>query len=191
MNRYVADNEPETKTYYFVIPLEYEENHLATHFLWAFEIYSDANASEEVHNKSAAFDKFVSSVAPITLTRFDMEYYEDVGGFHSRRESGPAGIVYRTWIRTTPGHRPAVCEAFVNLARDREVNQPDTLTFLVLKNRDNHTDLMVLQRFTTKNAWKEDMKSETCTRVFSGLKDCVAQLDRRGFLETRNNFFTR
>lgn len=191
MSRCVIENEPATLSYYFVAPMEYEQNLSDAHFLWAFEMYETAADLDQVHNNSAAMARLVENVSPIMLTGFDMQRCEVTGGFQARGGPEPAGIVYRTWIKAVPGHRGDILASLQSAAEKANATEPGTLSYLIVCSLGNDSHVCVLQRFRDRSAWLDHMKGDLNTETFINLREKVASIDRRGFVETPNNFFIR
>ncbi|KAF2663993.1 hypothetical protein BT63DRAFT_461110 [Microthyrium microscopicum] len=185
---YVKADEPTTKTYYFGIPFDYAHNYSDTNLMFAFEIYADNSALNDIHLTSPAMQKFLPHVLPTMSTGLDLMHYSPAGGFlDAPGDLSECEIMTDTRIWCVDAvSRSSVVAKLDNVAGKAASG---VYTFLVAASLDDETEVRILSRFRDRMAMEEQERA--MVGFWQGSKGEVRRMESRGYLPNGKGWLHR
>ncbi|KAG7149543.1 hypothetical protein HYQ46_001546 [Verticillium longisporum] len=187
---HVSQNEPNTYSYYFGIPLEYAAEPSRTDYMFAFEMYGTRDDLYETHLKSEPMTQaFLPSALPLMTTGLDLVHYGVVGGFLDIfGDKAECGIMRDIQIRCIDeAARQKLLDALKMVCRSVEVAQRqegmgEILTFLGLKSLDNDVGDRIYARYKGRSAMEAWQRSDIVQGFWRVVKENVADMTFRAYV---------
>ncbi|CRK45193.1 hypothetical protein BN1723_006494 [Verticillium longisporum] len=187
---HVFQNEPNTYSYYFGIPLEYAAEPSRTDYMFAFEMYDTRDDLYETHLKSEPMTQaFLPSALPLMTTGLDLVHYGVVGGFLDIfGDKAECGIMQDIQIRCIDeAARQKLLDALKMVCRSVEVAQRqegmgEILTFLGLKSLDNDVGDRIYARYKGRSAMEAWQRSDLVQGFWRVVKGNVADMTSRAYV---------
>ncbi|CAM1505040.1 Fc.00g106770.m01.CDS01 [Cosmosporella sp. VM-42] len=185
---YVFENEPNTLTYYFGIPLEHAANPSRTDNMLAFEAYRSRDDLYNTHLKSEVMTTtFLPNAGPAMTTGLDLTHFRAVGGFlDTSGQRTECGLMHDTQIQCVDAAaRAEVVGALRMLCAMVEARQGDgkgeVLTFLGMKSEDDETGVRIFARYKSREVYEEWVRGGLMLRFWEAVKPCVANMNGRAY----------
>ncbi|KAF7556789.1 hypothetical protein G7Z17_g1148 [Cylindrodendrum hubeiense] len=185
---YVFDNEPNTLTYYFGIPLEHASNPSRTDNMLAFEGYRTREDLYDVHLKSEVMTTtFLPNAGPTMTTGLDLTHFAAVGGFLDLSgQKTECGLMHDIQIRCVDGAARGellgALRLLCSMVEERQRGgKGEVLTFLGLKSLDNDTGARIFARYKSREVWESWLRGDLLQAFWESVKPCVASMEAKGY----------
>lgn len=187
---YVYENEPNTISYYFGVPMEHAHAPSRTDSMFAFESYASRSDLYDVHLKSGPMNKFLSTAVPDMTTGLDLVHFRPVGGFLDRSgKKTQCGVMHDVQIRCHDGEaRAKMLEELTKLCSQVEEKQGapgkdgEVLSFIGLVCLDNDTGARIFARYQSREVWEAWQRNPLIQRFWADVKPYVASMSSRPFV---------
>lgn len=125
---------------------------------------------------------------------FHADHAIAVAGFLDRpkatyKKDGPPFVLIVKLV-AYPGKRSELIEAVEKYTIDVERNQPNTISFVILKAIESEDTIYIWERYTTADAWKESRNTDAFTSLIGSLDRLTQERSKTEFDEI-SGFMTK
>jgi quinol monooxygenase YgiN len=199
--KYVWSSEPNTKAYYFGIPLDYAHDFSKTTSMFAFEIYGtrDDLYGAKGHLSSPAMAKFLELIPAASTTGLDLNHYRLVAGFLDfPGDKTEAAIMQDVKITcTSASARDALLKSLSSLVSSVEKQERENggkngvLTYTAYANHDDDVGARIYGRWKSRDDMERFIRRDDVNNFWMGNKEHIRAMEQRGYLPNGKGWLHR
>ncbi|KAF1814880.1 hypothetical protein P152DRAFT_471539 [Eremomyces bilateralis CBS 781.70] len=194
---YTWEEEPDTKTYQFAVPLDYKDNWSGATSVLAFERYGEREDLYKTHFKSPAMAKFLLLTTPLVTTDPDLNHYECVGGFldiFGKKSECEIILDVKIACRSDSARSDVLgrLTELADIVEDKEkMMSSGVMTWMAFKRLDNDTGVRIFGRYKTRDAMEKFIRREEYNDFWrASLKD-IGSMESRGWVPNGKGWLHR